>query len=294
MAKRGSGRDYKFGAKNNWRRAGWNEILRRTEGRERHEPILYLAGPQDLDRQVASQKGVPDQNLIAIDTEQSNIDAVRSGKGPAVRADVLDVLWSWPQRRAVCAVLLDFCSGIESKNVGIYDAFEREPLRNAIVMVNFQRGRDPWSNQLREALAGAELLDSLVGEFDGVESPKHRAYQFLLWHAWDCVATIAGRGSRTANHAGEARFPYVPRGDPDRGGFLTMILGFLRQMQPRFFSYKSGDLTFDSVVFRHHARIVPTGFVLDELVEREKAWREPLVQRRVSAMLAVRTMRGGQ
>lgn len=63
----GATRDYDVGPKNHWRRTIWNEILRRTAGQEKEKLILYLAGPQDLDRKVALQKGVPDQNLVAID-----------------------------------------------------------------------------------------------------------------------------------------------------------------------------------------------------------------------------------
>jgi hypothetical protein len=63
----GATRDYDVGRKNHWRRTIWNEILRRTAGQEKQNVVLYLAGPQDLDRTVALQKGVPDQNLVAID-----------------------------------------------------------------------------------------------------------------------------------------------------------------------------------------------------------------------------------
>jgi hypothetical protein len=69
----GATRDYDVGPKNHWRRTIWNEILRRTAGQEKENLILYLAGPQDLDRKVALQKGVPDQNLVAIPKDTGGV-----------------------------------------------------------------------------------------------------------------------------------------------------------------------------------------------------------------------------
>jgi hypothetical protein len=81
----GATHDYDVGPKNNWRRTIWNEILRRTDGQEKEKLILYLAGPQDLDRKVALQKGVPDQNLVAIDVVMDNVTRVREEGAPRSR-----------------------------------------------------------------------------------------------------------------------------------------------------------------------------------------------------------------
>ena len=107
---------------------------------------------------VALQKGVPDQNLVAIDVVVENVIRVREEGRPALKGDTIDLLWSWPEDWPVCAVLMDFCSGIEWGNGGAYDAFETKPLRKAAIMVNFMRGRDRWSNEIRENLDRAGLL----------------------------------------------------------------------------------------------------------------------------------------
>lgn len=73
MAIRGSQKNYSFGSKNHWRRTIWNEVLRRTQGRERDGYVLYLAGANNLDHAVAIEKRVPEHNLVAIDIRQSNI-----------------------------------------------------------------------------------------------------------------------------------------------------------------------------------------------------------------------------
>ena len=101
---------------------------------------------------------MPDQNLVAIDVVMDNVVRVREEGSPALKGDMIDLLWSWPEDRPVCAVLMDFCSGTEWGNGGAYDAFETKPLRNAAVMVNFMRGRDRWSNEIRENLDRAGLL----------------------------------------------------------------------------------------------------------------------------------------
>ncbi len=99
----GATRDYDVGPKNHWRQTIWNEILRRC-----HE----------------------------------NVNRVREEGRPALKGDMIDLLWSWPEDWPVCAGLMDFCSGIEWGNGGAYDPFETKPLRNAAIMVNFMRGRD--------------------------------------------------------------------------------------------------------------------------------------------------------
>jgi hypothetical protein len=323
MAKTGSNRDYKSGPKNNWRRSVWNEVLSRTNGREKTEFVLYLAGPQDLDREIAISKGVPAENLIGIDWDQRNVKGVTGKRGCAVAGDALDVLWSWPENRPVCAVLLDFCSGIEFNNAAIYDAFEKKSLRNAVVMVNFMRGRDPWSNPIRDIQRQAGLMNPLwcedaSGEMQIVADASHRGAQFLKFHAhqiWQmgrdfkrlttgCMTTLRkmqGQGGLAFSNpeTSGVEVPDDAEGQRELGVAISLI--FARLMKPRFFSYKSGNLRFDSVVFQHHMRseLMEPFASMAHLAERSvvarvKAFKELSVVRRIGAMLAVRTMRKGQ
>jgi hypothetical protein len=105
---------------------------------------------------------------------------------------------------------MDFCSGIEWGNGGAYDAFETKPLRNAAIMVNVMRGRDRWSNEIRENLDRAGLLKPLwrTTRPDGepelvVEETTNRASQFLMCHAWDllCVMETGGRAAQKVIHS---------------------------------------------------------------------------------------------
>jgi hypothetical protein len=206
MSLRGSERNYRFGQKDHWRRTLWNEILRRTAGREKTEPILYLAGPQDLDRWVAESKGVPSQNLIAIDTKQSNVLSVKRLGLPAIDADAQELLVAWPHSRAVCGVVLDFCSGLEEKVMWrTLSALLRSPFSGATIGINFMRGRDPSTNEYRDIIARHNL--ELCGFLSVCKarfvssisiSNKNRAalYTFMVAHDFGmAVSRHLGSGS---------------------------------------------------------------------------------------------------
>lgn len=303
MKTQGSIRDYGSGVKSNWRRAIWNEVLRRTDGREKTEPILYLAGPQDLDRKIAVQKGVNPQNLVAIDHYAANVQSVRKDGGLAIDGDALDVLWSWPEDRRVCAVLLDFCSGIQYRNASIYDVFERRPLSDAVIVVNFMRGRDPWSNSMRSALEAAGLLMPLWvqdknGETVQIAEPANRAYQFLLNHALETVSVVMRGESLVPGPDGRAAITYVPPEHPDHQRFVVVVSLVLNRMRPKFYSYRSGHLVFDSAVFSHtlagdHPSVFDSGLEehYRELHGKHKQYRLPDLTRKIAATLAIRTRR---
>lgn len=298
----GATKDYRFGQKNNWRRTVWNEVLRRTNGREKTQPILYLAGPEDIDRELAISKGVPAQNLVAIDSNPANVDSVRQGKNPAVCGDALDILWSWPAHRKVCAVMMDFCSGLSFNVTGIFDVFQRAPLRDAVVMVNFMRGRDAWSNRLRQILSESGLLVPLwrMGQ-DGEpelwhDDPKHRAYQFLLFHALDSVMAANGMGSTCPNEdgAGTYMYPELDANGNTDPHFAALVGMLFSRTTPKLYSYKSGMLTFDSAVFQSPLRNMPEfleASMDDSVAELEEEYKDAPLARKISAMLAVRTTR---
>lgn len=325
MKKRGSIKNYcENSQKNHWRRTQWNEVLRRTNGREAHQPILYLAGPNDQDRKIALDKGVPPENLIAIDRYLPNIQSVRDNGGIGICAsDVLDLLWSWPKDRDVCAVMLDYCSGIEKNNVAVFDAFQLTPFLNSVVMVNLMRGRDPWSNSLRDLLKSVKLYDRVIGcsLIDGseriiVDDPIHRGYQFLVFHAWDVWACAMGKGSAEAIESKEATMPY-----DDSPEWRSHIMKIMDSFNPKFYSYKSGHIVFDSCIFEpfkacHEARkaIRADPAEIDRFIEftkymgrpikkedilshdrvdlaKQRGWVVKSLFRKVCAALAVRTTR---
>lgn len=304
MAMRGSRKDYKFGQKNHWRRTVWNEVLRRTAGREYTEPILYLAGPQDLDRAIALDKGVPGQNLIAVDRDQKNIASVRAAKYPVIYGDIEDVIASWPISRPVCAVLLDFCAGFVQPTVDVYDLLERKPFRESVVMINMQRGRDSYSNVIREEFIGngedvfpwmqsvARWGYGSCGPAEGLPD-THRGLQWLTYHALDAAKV----NERELTDAAQTTPGYQP-GYED--ALLLMFAGnYFKFADPVFYSYKSGVLTFDSVVctnplrlLSHAAKAEEITHQFDDIAERQHASQRSVeMSRKIAAMLAVRTAR---
>jgi hypothetical protein len=306
----GASRNYKVGPKNNWRRTVWNEILRRTNGREQTEIILYLAGPQDLDRAIAVEKGVPTQNMVAIDIDCDNVASVRQQRLPVLSSDVFAVLRAWPKSQPVCAVILDFCSGLTLQGLDVYDVFERPPLRNAVVMVNFMRGRDAFTNAIRAMLTDEAQewpmppCHMIGGENTFHLSEKHRALQFLTLHAietWQVLVThFEWNGALNCLGIGLAEDVCARYSQEQQDEYLqSMWFIFANRifdaMRPTFFSYKSGPLTFDSAVFQHIARNLDKApLAVQRILNKEAAEKfvpDPAITRKISAMLAVRTMR---
>jgi hypothetical protein len=290
----GATRNYNNGPKNHWRRTVWNEVLRRTDGRHKTDPILYLSGPQNIDRDVAVKKGVPLNNLIAIDRCWENVKAVRSAGGSAIHGDALDVLRNWPMARPVSAVLMDFCSGIERSNCDVFDMFQRRPLRGSVIVLNFMRGRDPWSNKWRECIKNCDMSRPLYDERgDVVVEPQNRAYQYLLFHAWEMITMYATGG---AYHGECNRALWTPTNERGRTRLRAEICNVIGSMWPTFVSYRSGKLVFDTVIFRHVLASVDAEAseyyvkAVDADVEA-KMKRDTAVARKIAATLAVRTMR---
>jgi hypothetical protein len=203
---------------------------------------------------------------------------------------------------------MDFCSGIEWGNGSVYDAFETKPLRNAVIMVNFMRGRDRWSNQIRENLERAGLLKPLWRSIDGgepelvIEDTTNRAFQFLMFHAWElfCITTT-GEGRRPGPRGTLAAviFP-EPSDEAAHNEFNAAVGLILGTMRPRFFSYRSGNLVFDSAVFQSHSRGLDKApgqmeaakaRAEAEIAENVALNRPPELVRKIAATLAVRTRR---
>ena len=310
---RGSTKNYRFGSKNNWRRSVWNEVLRRTNGTEKKHPILYLAGPDDLDRSIAIEKGVPPHNLIAIDRDRSNVKSVRRNKGIAIEADVLDLLWSWPDTQTVAAVMLDFCCGFTRDVIGTYDAMARRPFFKAPLMINLMRGRDADTNSFRALLKQRNFTRLKFYKAQSFSRPetsrlwfepdwKSRAHQFVAYHAIDSVSALHGCGSASltpeqlnSRQDYKVVTPYdVTSKDDHTARYLLHYSAVLTSMNPVFFSYKSGALRFDSVVMNQGIECAPSEILSlhwSRMKELGKMHSETYARLRASAAAAVRTLR---
>lgn len=172
--------------------------------------------------------------------------------------------------------MLDYCCGLEWWNSGVYDVFEREPLRDAVIMVNFMRGRDAFWNDHRDMLKQAGLLQPMWRcrtDGDGTDMAcihsdvNHRAYQYLLAHTAELasIALLGSPGIEDETDYGlssgtkcKIKKPIrVVDPSDERHALYNLVIcrTVIDVMQAKFFSYQStSGLRFDSAVHVHHRR----------------------------------------
>ncbi len=165
---------YKFGNKNQWRRTIWNRITERLTVRPSEAIVLYLAGPDNLDRDEMLRRGFAARNIIAIDRNARIVSSLRGSGQLAINADFVSVMQAWNYARDVHVVFGDFCCGLEQSRVAsIIDTVFTPPFASSVCAFNFMRGRDSSSNASRAAMA------PFVVDEDGNDASKHRGAQFF-------------------------------------------------------------------------------------------------------------------
>jgi hypothetical protein len=254
--------NYKFGPKNNWRRTIWNEISSRVGKDKRDGIVLYLAGLEDLDRAVAVEKGFHPNNLIAIDRDQRVVDAMRAQGKLAIKGDLSSVIAHWPHDLPIAAIVADFCCGLEkSIFVDFVGSLTWAPLHpGCVVAVNLQRGRDPWWF--------SETGRQIYAINANGEKTKHRG-KFLAF----CVANTFA-------------ISFGAYAERDADLCTKRAREVLKMMGPRYFEYKSGNLSMDSFVLSW-----PRGFAYrpDDREPRPECYDD--LRPRISAMRSIRTRR---
>jgi len=278
--------NYKFGQKNNWRRTIWNEISRRV-GDTKDAIVLYLAGEQDLDRKVAIEKGFKSDNLIVVENDKVIVKKLRGQGKIVIHADMNDVLFGWNDKGPIVDVIYgDFCSGFEPRTSEVHDVVSQKiPFMDSVVMMNFQRGRDPRSNNAR----------SLCDEISLPEFHKHRGYQFLMTNCIELL-NIAKFGTL---------FVYGKEGRPSPGSKIRIkepsamdriiLERIFNTHGPILYSYKSGVLTMDSIIFQSHMRNSKTitRKMIAAAMPKCEGDKIDRAKKQVAAALAIRTMKLG-
>lgn len=256
--------EYSGKPKFDWRGWFWNRTVGRLE--EMGIPldkatVVYLPGPEDKDRMRASEKGFRPENLIAVDKEKEHVDRVRSNGGIAVHGDLIKVLEAWPHDWKVNAILADFCAGLNLDAMSLPVLLDAHPAlgMTTVTGVNLQRGRDPRSNFVREA------LDEL---YEDGQPPTHRGKQFVRY----CGFYISSRVS-----------------DQKKGFSTTKAITqnlFPGWTNAAYKSYRGSNVYMDSAVFTW------------PLPSHQGAWSEiepdDEYRKKVTACRAVRTRRARQ
>lgn len=259
----GASKEYKFGQKNNWRRTIWNEIAARVDKRK-SAVCMYLAGAEDHDRAVAVSKGFDDRNLIAVEREQSVSSKLRGAGVLTVCADLSDALIAWPDGKRIDVIFGDLCGGLHDNFVTVLcGALQRQAFQKTIFAFNLLRGRDPFG---AKAIALGRGIDA---------NEKHRGR--LLYRNVETILLCL-----VWNEIGKVEIA----SEKDLAEWNSWKARCREHLRPVFFSYKSGALVFDSVVFNgFHGE---NGFISGALKEKHAASK---VRRRIAAVLAHRTMR---
>lgn len=150
----------------------WNAIVSRLKVKPRDALVLYLAGHQDLDREIALSKGFSPHNLIAIEKDKKVLAELRRKKRLCIHGEFTDAVRSACINHKIDVVFGDFCCGL-------HDAFYlnmpfvscHPNLSGSVFAFNFLRGRDKSSNFLR--------VPGLV--LSGTDSFRHRGGNYLYW-----------------------------------------------------------------------------------------------------------------
>ena len=264
---------YRFGSKNQWRREVWAEIARRVPRSERREAtVLYLAGPEDLDRKEARFFGFNPDLMIAVDQSPQVVANLRRRHVTAIRGKLSEVVASWPAGRPVRVLIADLCTcvGEEPRRLALYLFGGRCVAPGSIVMLNLQRGREHGTG--RDEVRRVQETADVVNRFTDVEiaDPKHRGLVILQWIALHAAlgkaASITGDlGHQARAIAGSYRHD------------LGWARSFLERTRPRRFTYRS-TVTMDTLVFT--------------MTQPSFDFSDPRpLRRRIAAALAVQTMR---
>lgn len=175
--------NYNFTDKNKWRESIWNSIRNRfPEKRDRENAvILYLAGEQNIDSELAVKHGFNLNNMIACEIDENTTSKLRKKKVNVIKEDIFDVMSCWGDTPKVDLVVCDLCCGL---NIGhlfkMHSILAKKAFLRSVFMFNFQRGRDPDIHLIKKHFSGGinnQNLDCLTKR--NIDLEKHRGYMFF-------------------------------------------------------------------------------------------------------------------
>jgi hypothetical protein len=276
--------NYKFGTKANWRRWQWNRIVERLAVPVRDAVVVYLAGPEDLDRPVALSKGFRPDNLIAVDRDGDVVKQLRMNGTLAINATLMESVVWFPPTKQIDAVVADYMGGFSaSAGVDFLRMAKTPQARRAVFAVNLMHGRESSFRETRK------LLSNMICDAGGDEDDKlHRGLYCVLFlmREWFSDLTYCDGAVE------------ILKADLRIGGPLIKSIQsrMSDHMNPDYETYKSSQgMYYDSAVFNN-----PWGFGYGKDPQCEKFWDSKIaelagkscpVRRSISAVLAHRTMR---
>ena len=307
---------YKFGNKNHWRKWLWNRICERvseTTVEKSDAVVVYLAGEEDLDRDVALRKGFRFNNLIAVDKSRKVIECLKKKKVPCLYGEISDVVEAFNNSKEKIDVLIcDYCHGVNGNVSKFVDKLTSSNFDNSfgdspIIAMNFMRGRDSgeiidFRNNRRESFASVFDEEKKEWRDPNAKDMVHRGEVFMDYMIEEHVMPKMDK-KMIKKFGGEWNYKdfmiYVldmfGHGDlfpeewerqklhRDIDSYEFHMNYTYNHFSPRFHSYRSGNIYMDSVIFTYD-----TSTMGEDLVESAPNKK---LSRSLAATLAVRTMR---
>lgn len=282
--------EYETSVKNRWRVSVWKNAAKRMMAAgisPRRAVCLYLPGPKDLDRKAAVRHaGFMPYNLIGCDRSESITKKNRNSKNGkfCVNADLVDVLNAWPEKVPLNFVNADLCCGFDTTCAFMADWLlrvgcrQRHPLT---LCVNLQRGRDNFSNGLRQIIG--ENLNGL--QIARADKNLRRGYAKNHWiflnHVNDWHEAMVQDGTRmAAMHRGLHFAVFLERLLDEIDIMYSISLG----------SYRASNVWMDSVMinvpFIGNKKVTLKGGQMITPIGKKKNG----VARKIAATMAHRTM----
>lgn len=265
-------KNYKFGQKNNWRRAVWNDIASRITDKK-NSMVGYLSGLEDLDRKVAIEKGFNPNNLIAIDKSKKITEELRKKGKISFHGDMQDFLLSWTGHPKINVIHADLCGPLNNAALNIARMAICSISDGGVISLNLLRGRDKVSNLLRSTMH--TYIEYFFEDYELEDIHLHRGKQlYLMLNSWALLEKSNARSiDASTNYQKWFR----------EGIFKKEKLN----INPQFRSYKSkcngAMLVFDSIIFNNKFGISFSNYESDKYVMTET--------QQISALKAIRTMR---
>jgi hypothetical protein len=180
---------YAFSEKAKWRRRTWRKIaknLKAVNKDPRKAKVLYLPGPEDLDRKVAIANGFRAENMICVDKCPNVIKKLRAENKVAIQGDILELGLVFREMDVLHA---DLCCGLTSRVLGQVELICNHARHNTVISVNMLNGREHDGMPKIKEMQAASF--TALCEKTGIKSDldKHRGAA-LACHIWGNTAVL--------------------------------------------------------------------------------------------------------
>lgn len=282
--------DYRNSPKNIWRHRWWKSAAKRCSELKispKMARVIYMPGPEDLDRKVARRYGFRDHNLIGVDRDSSLCRDLRKRGVTMINGDIIEVLAAWNPINLPDVILLDTCNALGVGFTQIMHLFICGNFlnKNLVFGANVICGHDQlvmnWRDVQEPAVMGERFaynpkrnLTADMRKLVGIKPGEiHRGLVFAVWVGEYFLSKLSTSYS-VINEINERHVNKI-----------------LHVMDIEFDSYtsKNAKNRMDSVIFNW------SNFIFDDtgrlIIPKRVTGHSLKASRRISAGLAISTMK---